>query len=173
MFGHDTWPLAKDPEVVLILSLYLSGSKLSVFLLYVQRFPRCRLTFKIAIFGQETWPLAKVTDAAHIPTFYPRGSKLSIFPLYEQRFPRYGTIFKIAICSMKLGHWPKFQKLCIYSPSGRSRLSLFSFFALQVAVSRMDTGRFSKLPYLGMKLGHWSKFQKLHIYSLSTLRGQN
>ena len=36
------------------------GSKLSLFLLYGQRFPTYGLIFKIAIFGDETWQLAKV-----------------------------------------------------------------------------------------------------------------
>ncbi len=73
------------------------GSKLSLFLLYGQRFPRYRPIFKIAIFGLETWQVAKVPEVAHIPSFYPRGSKFSLFLLYGQRFLKYGPIFKIAI----------------------------------------------------------------------------
>ncbi len=57
--------------------------------------------------------------------FYVTGSKLSLFSLYEQQFPRYAPIFKIDIelyLGMKLGKWPKFQKLHIYPlsiPGGR------------------------------------------------------
>ncbi len=46
------------------------GSKLRVFLLYGQWFPRYGSIFKIAIFGHEIWPLAKVPEVAHILSFY-------------------------------------------------------------------------------------------------------
>ena len=54
IFGNETWPLAKVPEVVHILSFYPKGSKLSVFSVYGQRFPRYGPFFKIATFGHET-----------------------------------------------------------------------------------------------------------------------
>ena len=82
IFEHETWPLAKVPEVAHILPFYPRGSKLSLFSLYRQQFPRYRPIFKIAIFGHETWPLAKVPEVAHMLSFYPRGSKLSLFFLY-------------------------------------------------------------------------------------------
>ena len=95
------------PEVAHILSFYSRGSKLSLFLLYQQRFPRYGLIFKMAIFGHDTWPSAIV--------LCPTGSKLSLFSLYGQRFSRYGPIFKIGpYLGMKLGHWPKFRS-CIYT----------------------------------------------------------
>ncbi len=40
IFEHETWPLAKVLEVAHILCLYSRGSKLSLFSLYRQRFPR-------------------------------------------------------------------------------------------------------------------------------------
>ena len=40
IFGHETWQVAKVPEVAHMLSFYPRGSKLSLFLLYGQRFPR-------------------------------------------------------------------------------------------------------------------------------------
>ncbi len=43
------------------------GSKLSLFSLYGQRFPRYVTILKIAIFGHETWPLATVPEVAHTP----------------------------------------------------------------------------------------------------------
>ncbi len=76
IFGYETWPLAKYiPEVAHILSFYLRGSKLSLFLLYGQRFLRYGAIFKIAIFGHETWPSAKIPEVAHIASFYPMGAK--------------------------------------------------------------------------------------------------
>ncbi len=54
IFGHETWSLTKDPEVAHILSFYHRGSKMSLFSLYGERFPRYGPIFKIAIFGHET-----------------------------------------------------------------------------------------------------------------------
>ncbi len=54
IFGHETWPLAKGPEVACILSFYTKGSKLILFSLYGQQFLRYGLIFKIAIFMHET-----------------------------------------------------------------------------------------------------------------------
>ncbi len=93
IFGHETWSLAKVPEVACIVSFYPKGSKLRLFLLYGQQFP----IFKIPVFGHETWPLAKVPEVPHIMYCYPRGSKLSLFSIQVQRFSRYTPIFKIAI----------------------------------------------------------------------------
>ncbi len=89
IFGHETWPLAKVPEVAHILTLYTRAAKMSLFSLYGQRFPRL---LKLPIFGHEIWPLGKVPGVAHIQSFYPRGSKLSLFTLYGQRLPEYGLI---------------------------------------------------------------------------------
>ncbi len=81
IFGHETWPLAKVPEVAhkssllckilsyLILSFYPRGSKSSLFSLYGHRFPRYTPISKIALFRNETWPLAKVTEIVHIISF--------------------------------------------------------------------------------------------------------
>ncbi len=75
------------------------------------------------------------------------------------------------IWAWSFGHWPKCQKLHIYSLStpGGLKLSYFS----STGSNFRDTGRSTKLPYLGMKLCHWQKFQKLHIYFLSTPWGWN
>ena len=62
IFGHETCPLAKVPEVAHIFSFHPLGSKLSLFSLYGQQFLRYGPIFKIAIFGHETWPLAKVPE---------------------------------------------------------------------------------------------------------------
>ncbi len=40
IFGHETWQVAKVPEVAHTPSFYLRESKLSLFLLYGQQFPR-------------------------------------------------------------------------------------------------------------------------------------
>ena len=67
IFGHDTWPSAKVPEVAHIASFYPRwGAKLNLFLLYGQRFLSYEPIFKIALFGHETWLLAKVTEVANL-----------------------------------------------------------------------------------------------------------
>ncbi len=101
-----------------IYSFYPSGSKLSLFLLYRQRFPRYRPIFKIAIFGHETWQVAKVPEVAHMFCFYPRGSKLSLFLLYGQRFPRYRPIFKIAIFGHETWQVAKVPHIPSFYPRG-------------------------------------------------------
>ena len=54
------------------------GSKMSLFSLYGQRFPRYWQFFKIAIFGQEAFPLAKIPEVAHILSFYAQGVEIDL-----------------------------------------------------------------------------------------------
>ena len=93
--GHDAWSLTKDPEV----TSTPGASKLGLFSLYGQRFPRYGPIFKIAIilFGHKTWSLTKIQKLHIYSLSTPGGSKLRLFLLYGQRFPRYGPISKIPI----------------------------------------------------------------------------
>ncbi len=76
------WNLVKVPEAVHILTLYARGlTKLSLFSLYRQWFPRYRVIFKISIFGHETWPLGHWQKIQIYP-LSTQGSKLSLFSLY-------------------------------------------------------------------------------------------
>ncbi len=94
-FGHDTWSLAKVPEVAHILSFHPRGSKLSLFSLYGQRFLRYGPIFKIPILGHdETWQLAKVPEIAHILPKLPPSPKFHSVLLYQWPFPRYLLKFK-------------------------------------------------------------------------------
>ncbi len=89
VFGHETWQLAKIPEVSHIKNLFITHVvEIYLISLYGQRFPRYRPIFKIAIFGHGTWPLAKALEVANTLSFYPMGSKLSLISLYRQRFLR-------------------------------------------------------------------------------------
>ncbi len=63
ILGHETWPLAK---VTHVLSFHHMRSKLSLFTLCRQRFPRYSQIFKISVFGHETWPRANVPSVAHV-----------------------------------------------------------------------------------------------------------
>ncbi len=55
IFGHETWPLAKVPQVAHTFSF----SKLSLYSFYGSQFPKYIQIFKIARFRHETWSLAK------------------------------------------------------------------------------------------------------------------
>ncbi len=135
-------------------------------MLCIQRFPRYRPIFKIAI-EHEIWQLGKVPEVAHILSFYTTGSKLRYFLLYGQRFQRYGPLFRIGIFGHETSSRTKYPEVCTYTPFLPQCVEIELIFALSAAVSD------SKLPYLGMKLDHWPKWQKLHRYSLSTPRGRN
>ncbi len=69
---------------------YLStpgGSKLNLYLLYGQGFPRYGTIFKIAIFGHETCNLKKVPEVAYGPFFLPQGVEIGlIFHCTGSRF---------------------------------------------------------------------------------------
>ncbi len=165
--GH--WPKFQRLHIY---SLYLRGSKLSLFLLYGQWFPRYGHTFKICIFGHETWQVARVTEVAQYPLSTPWGQNWAYFRSMGSGFWDMGRFSKLPYSGMKLGHCPKFQKFHIYSLSTQGGRNWAYFHSTGSAF--WDTGQLSKLPYLGMKLGSSKpKFQKLYIYSLSTPWGQN
>ncbi len=125
-----------------VLSSYPKGSKLSLFSLFGQQFPRYGPIFKIAIFGHETWPLAKVPEVAHILSFLPMGSKLNLFSLYGQRFPRYGPIFKIGhiwAWNLAIGQSARSCKYTLFLLQGGRNGAYFH----STGRCFQDTGRFS------------------------------
>ncbi len=75
---HETWLLAKVPEVAHIVSFYRSVSNLSLFSFYGHQFQGYRFHVHV-IFGHITWKLTKSSNA---PSFCPIGLKLSLFSLY-------------------------------------------------------------------------------------------
>ena len=77
-----------------------------------------------------------------------------------------GQFSKLPYLGMKLGKWPKFQKLHMYPllPQGVEIELIFC----SMCSGFRHMGRFSNLPYLGLKLGKGPKIQKLHMYPLST-----
>ena len=103
--------------------------KIELSLLYAQPSPRYGLIFKIAIF--ETWPLAKVPEAAYT-LFLPQGVETELIFTVRAVVSKIRADFQNChILGMKLDHWPKFQKLHIYSlsiPVGRNR-SYFDLWA--------------------------------------------
>ena len=114
IFRHETWTLAKVSEVahIPVLPFYPKGWKLSLVLIYGQRFPRYGLIFDIAIFGHKTWQLAKVPEVAHISR-----RNWAYFRYMGSVFRDTGPFSKLPYLGMKFGNWPKFQKLYIPNPS--------------------------------------------------------
>ena len=102
--------------------------------------------------------------------FLPQGLEVKlIFALWAAVSKIRANYQNCPILGMKLGMWPKFQKLHMYPLSNPGGWS-WAYFGSTGSGFR-DIGRFSNLRYLGMKLGKWLKFQKLHMYALSTPGG--
>ncbi len=108
------------------------GSKLRLFSLYWQRFPRYRPIFNIAIFGHETWALVKMPDVAHIP-FLPQGGEIKlIFALRAAVFEIQADFQNCPIFEWNLATGQN-ARCCTYTlflPRG-SKLSLFLFYGLR------------------------------------------
>ena len=133
------WNLASrqsSSSYTIIPSFYPKGAKSSLFSLYRQWFPRYGLILKIAIFRHETCPLTKVPEVAHMPSFYPMGVKLSLFRSMGSSFRDMGRFSQLSYLGMKLGHWPKFQKLHIYLFLPQ-RVKIELILALRAAVSEI------------------------------------
>ncbi len=81
IFEHDTWQVAKVPEVAHIPSFNPSGFEIVLIFGLPAAVSEIRADFEIAIFGHETWQLVNVPEAAHILSFSPKWSKLSLFSL--------------------------------------------------------------------------------------------
>ena len=146
--GHETWPLAKVPEVAHIPSFYPTGSKLTLF--FTLRAAVSDIygsIFKIAIFGHGTFWL-----------------KIGRYLGKLAYFCSTGRVFR------DTGRY--LTRSCTYTLFLPQGVEIELIFTLRAAVSEI-TSQFSKVPYLGTKLGHWPKFQKLNIYSLSSPRGRN
>ena len=139
--GH--WPKLQKLHIYIVLSFYPRGLRLRLFSLYGQLFPRYCPIFKIDIFRHETWPLAKGTEVAHM-LFLAQGVKIElIFDLHctWSSFRDTGNFQHCHNLGMKLGHWPKFQKLHIQAvyPGGGGgvKIELTGIFALWAAVSKI------------------------------------
>ncbi len=134
------------------------GSKLSLFSLYGQWFPRYGPIFKIAIFGHETWPLANVPEVAHIlisiPGGHQIGSKFSWFSLYKQRFLRHRLVFKNAIFEYET--WPLAKVSAVaHTLFLHQGVEIELIFALRAAVAEI-----------------WADFQNCHIWAWNLTIGQ-
>ena len=111
IFGHETFPLAKVPEVAYILSFYPMGLKLSLFSLQGQRFLRYQnlpyLEMKI-----RHWP--KLLKLHIYSLSIPWGQNGAYSHSRCSGFRDTGQFSQLPYLGMKLGKWSKFQKLHIY-----------------------------------------------------------
>ncbi len=74
IFGHETWPLAKVPEVAHTDSFYPRGVEIELIFALRTVVSEIRANFQIAIFGHETWPLAKVPSCTYCAFWHSCGS---------------------------------------------------------------------------------------------------
>ena len=119
--SYFAWNLAKVPHT---LSVYPSGSKLGLFSLYRQRFPRYGSIFKLAISGHDTGHWQSFRNCTLHSLFLPQGVEI------ELSFPRYRPIFKIAIFGHEAWQSAKSSRSCTYYDilsfyPMESKLSLF------------------------------------------------
>ena len=146
IFGHETWPLAKVPEVAhtCMLSFYHKGSKWGIFSLYGQRFPRYGPIFKIAWFRYQTWPLTKDSEVACIFALRTAVSKICA------DFQNCHTW----AWNLPTGKSSETAHTLSFYPRGSTPEGWNWAYICSTDSSFWDTGRFSKLPYLDIKLGH-------------------
>ncbi len=143
IFGHETWQLAKVPEVAHIMSFYPRVSKLSFFFRSVMGtsfrdtgwFQTCHIW---------AWNLA-IGQSSRSCTYslFPPQGEYKTGPVHTQQ--------QLAVSDMTMSGWK--LTISLFHPSIHprgSKVSLFSLYGQWLL-------RFSKLPYLGMKLGHWQK----------------
>ncbi len=107
IFEHETWQVAKVPEVVHTLSFYPRGSKLSLSSLYWEQFPRYGPIFKTANFGHEKFQKLHILSLHYPPPpesqislrlsyGWPRNWQFFIFPLAKKSQNSYSP--KITFC---------------------------------------------------------------------------
>ncbi len=129
IFGHETWSLAKVPEVTHILSFHPRGSKLSLFSLYGQWFSRYGLIFKTAIWA---WNLA-IGQSARCCTytlFIPQGVEIKfIFTLRAAVSEIQADFQQLYILYLNCPWVPNFTLFC--STAGHSQdIGFFFFFCI-------------------------------------------
>ena len=145
-------------------NLYPRGLKLSLFMLYRQRFQRYRLIFKIALFRHETSSLTKDPDVAHIPSFYPKGVIIElIFALLAEVYKIWADFQNCHIWAWNLaiGQTSRSCTCTIFLPKG-AKIDLTPVFLIYGQRFEIWVD-LKKLPYLGIKL----IVPKLHRYPLN------
>ncbi len=133
-FGHETWPMVKVKEVANILSLY--PREIEVELIFALRAAVSEIWAHFQNCHIWAWNLA-IAQSARSYTYTLSLSKRESWAYFRftgNSFWDTGRFSKLPYLGMKLGHWPKCQKLHIYclpTPVGRSKLSLYSLYRQQ------------------------------------------
>ena len=105
IFGRETWPLAKVPEVAHTHPLSLPQRvKIELIFALWTEVSEIRTIFKIAIFGHETWPLVTVPEGAQYTLFLPHGVKIELIkprPCFACRGFLLGVCPRVCACGQK------------------------------------------------------------------------
>ncbi len=116
IFGHETWRLAKVPEVAHVLSFYPKWSKLRLFSLYVRGFRDTDRFLKLPYLDVQfgNWPKFQKLHIYSLST--PRGRNWAYFRSTASGFRDTGPIWKLPYLALKLGSWstflsPKFHSI--------------------------------------------------------------
>ena len=174
IFGQETWPLDKVPEVAHLLFFHTIPKGVEIELIFALRtavseiwadFQNCHI-----------WAWDLVTDKKfrswiYILSFY-HGVEIELtFHSTGSGFRDTGNFLKLPYLDMKPGKWPNFRTwaCALFLPQGGLNWANLC----STGSGFWHTGHFSKLPYLGMALCNWPKFQELYILSLSTSGGWN
>ena len=132
IFGHDTWPFSKVPEVAHTLFFYPQGVEIGLILTLLAAVSEVWADFQNCYIWVWNLDTDKRSKIAHILPFNPKGSKLSLFSLHGQRLPRYRPIFtfakiwhetwplaKVPEIAHTLSFYPRESKLALFSPHGQ------------------------------------------------------
>ena len=132
IFGHETWPLAKVPEVAHILS---PGVEIELIFDLQATVQRYRPFFNIAIFGYEIWPLGAKFQKLYIYSLStPGGRNRVYFRSTGSGFRDMGRLSKLPYLGMKLG---QSSRSCTYTVFQTHGSEIELIFALRAAVSEI------------------------------------
>ena len=115
-------------------SFYPRRSKLSLFSLYGQLFPRYGLMLKIAIFGHEAWNLKKSARSCIWTLFLPQKVEIELIFALRAAVSEIWAHFENCHIWAWNQEFAKSSRSCIFTPGGPS----WAYFALGAAVSQLQ-----------------------------------
>ncbi len=116
IFGHETWPLAKVPEDCTYTLFLPQGVEIELVLAAwaaVSEIQAISQNCHIWTWNLESGQSARSCTCTLFST--PRGWNEAYFCSMDSGFRDTGNFSKLSYLGMKLGKWPKFQKLHIYN----------------------------------------------------------
>ncbi len=169
----------KSCQKLHIHSFYPRGSKMSLFSFYGQRFvSEILAVFQNCHIWAGSFCIGKSSRICTYALFlHPRGRNWVYFRSTGSSFRDIGRFSKLPYLGMKLGHWPKFQKLHIYSLSspGESKLSLFLLYGqpfwiygriFKISIFAHEIWNLKTCPKVGYVLSFYARRSKLGLFLL-------